>query len=147
MTKRRGSGNYKVGYCRPPKEHQFQPGTSGHKGGRPRKGSPGPFADIVREDLATTIVVTENGRQRRITKREAIATTLVNMALTGTPSERLRASKLLLDMGYFEPSPAELRLDRDAARKFIERLAEEARRTEEWQQDFDERHHRRFSSD
>jgi hypothetical protein len=92
-------------------------------------------------------VVTENGQRRRITKREAIATTLVNMALTGTPSERLRASKLLLDMGYFEPSPAELRPDREAARRFLEQLAEKAQEREEQRGESDERQNRNFNSD
>ncbi len=31
------NSEYKVGYGKPPKEHQFQPGQSGNPGGRPRK--------------------------------------------------------------------------------------------------------------
>jgi hypothetical protein len=35
-SKKAPKGDYAVGYARPPKANQFQPGQSGNRGGRPR---------------------------------------------------------------------------------------------------------------
>jgi hypothetical protein len=70
-----------VGYCRPPRNTQFQPGCSGNPKGRP-KGSRSAlaiFQDIIRQK----ITVTENGRTRRIPVVEAMLRRLLNDALRG----------------------------------------------------------------
>ncbi|MGY4334515.1 hypothetical protein ACVWWG_008932 [Bradyrhizobium sp. LB7.2] len=70
-----------VGYGRPPPEHQFKPGQSGNKKGRP-KGSKNE-ATIINKLLNRTIHIRENGRARKITVLEGILTQFANDALKG----------------------------------------------------------------
>jgi hypothetical protein len=61
---------YKVGYGRPPIEHQFKPGESRNPRGRPagRKNNKTIFAQILRE----TIAVREGTKSRKMSKCEAL---------------------------------------------------------------------------
>lgn len=74
-------GNYEVGYGRPPKHTQFKPGQSGNAKGRPRKSKE--LHKLIQAELDTTIPVNEAGREKRITKREALVKQLVNLAIKG----------------------------------------------------------------
>jgi hypothetical protein len=78
-----------VGYGKPPRHTQFQSGRSGNPKGRP-KGSKNSTTLIKKELLD---VANENGRQRKITKVEAIIKQLVNKAALGDH----RSIALLLD--------------------------------------------------
>jgi hypothetical protein len=60
--------DYKVGYKRPPLHTRFQKGQSGNPRGRPR-GSKN-FSTLLTDALNEPVVVTEDGRRRRISKRE-----------------------------------------------------------------------------
>ena len=71
----------KVGFKRPPEATRFKLGQSGNPKGRPRGAKN--FASAIQDELATPIVVTENGKRKRITKRAAIAKQLVNKAAGG----------------------------------------------------------------
>lgn len=73
--------SYPVGYKRPPKARRFKPGQSGNTKGRP-KGSKN-FATVIADELRARIPVVENGRRRKITKRQAVAKQLVNKAVAG----------------------------------------------------------------
>ena len=73
--------DYEVGYGRPPKHSQFQPGKSGNPDGRQKKSKE--LNSLFRTELDKTIVVTEDGREKRITKREAVITQVVNRAIKG----------------------------------------------------------------
>jgi Family of unknown function (DUF5681) len=77
-TSRRGA-DYTVGYGRPPKGHQFQPGQSGNRGGRPkgRKNT----ATLVREILDRKIEIRSGNTTRKISLREAILTRFAESAL------------------------------------------------------------------
>jgi hypothetical protein len=70
-----------VGYCRPPKKHQFKPGQSGNPKGRP-KGSKGE-ASILREILEHRIPLREAGMVRKISVRQAILLKMADGALKG----------------------------------------------------------------
>jgi hypothetical protein len=61
-----------VGYGKPPRETRFRKGRSGNPRGRPR-GSRN-FASLLEEALAEPVVITENGRRKRATKLQVIAT-------------------------------------------------------------------------
>ena len=86
-----GKGTFEVGFGKPPRSTQFKPGQSGNPAGR-RRGARN-FATAIEEELAARVTVTENGRRRRISKREVIAKHLVNKSATGD----LKAILLLLN--------------------------------------------------
>jgi Family of unknown function (DUF5681) len=92
MTNRRGSRavDYPVGYGRPPIATQFAPGKSGNPRGRP-KGSQTVGA-ILQDILRQKIVVTENGKTRRLAALEVMLRRLVNDAMRSDA----KAMKLLL---------------------------------------------------
>ncbi|WP_439401358.1 DUF5681 domain-containing protein [Bradyrhizobium sp. DASA03068] len=70
-----------VGYGRPPPEHQFKPGQSGNKHGRP-KGSKNE-ATIINEILNRKIPIRDNGKARMISVLEGILTKAADDALKG----------------------------------------------------------------
>jgi hypothetical protein len=80
-----------IGYKRPPRATQFNPGQSGNPKGRP-KGAKNLVA-VLQIELNTRVAVTENGKRKAITKREAVAKQLVNKAAAGDP----RALPILLN--------------------------------------------------
>ena len=84
-------GTYEVGFGKPPRASQFKPGHSGNEAGRPRGAKN--FATALEQELKSRVVVTENGRRKRISKREVIAKHLVNKAAGGD----LKAIPLLLN--------------------------------------------------
>src|SRR5271157_3422618 len=83
---------YEVGYAKPPRHAGFQKGRSGNPKGRP-KGSKN-FGTLVSEALDEKVSLTEDGRRRRITKRELVIKQLVNKSA----SADLRAIKQLTDI-------------------------------------------------
>jgi Family of unknown function (DUF5681) len=85
-------GDYEIGYCKPPRHAGFQKGKSGNLKGRP-KGSKN-LATLLGEALDEKVSLTENGRRRRVTKRELVITQLVNKSA----SADLRAIKQLTDI-------------------------------------------------
>jgi hypothetical protein len=84
-------GPFEVGFGKPPRSTRFKPGQSGNPNGRPRGAKN--FAVAIEQELVTRVTVTENGRRRRISKREVIAKHLVNKAASGD----LKAIPLLLN--------------------------------------------------
>ena len=76
-----GERSYKVGFGKPPRKTRFEPGRSGNPNGRP-KGAKN-FATAIDAELSATVLVTENGRRRKLTKRQIIAKRLVNRAVEG----------------------------------------------------------------
>jgi Family of unknown function (DUF5681) len=82
--------DYKVGYGKPPRHTRFKTGEpSANPRGRPAKN----LAALLIRGLNEPVVVTENGRRRTITKREAIASQLINKSAGAD----WRATKMLLD--------------------------------------------------
>ena len=69
-----------VGYGRPPQHTRFQPGRSGNPKGRP-KGSKN-FSTLFSEELAQPVILKENGKRRRMPKRQALAKQVINKALS-----------------------------------------------------------------
>jgi hypothetical protein len=83
------SKNATVGYCNPPEHTRFRKGLSGNPNGRP-KGALN-MATVLERMLRESVVVTENGRQRTVTKLEAAVKQLIDKATLG----ELKALQLL----------------------------------------------------
>ena len=90
------AGNGDAGFRRPPRHGQFKKGTSGNPRGRPKKVSS--FKADLATELGEKIVLTENGKERRITKQRAFIKTLTAAAI----KKDIRAvNALLACMRYF----------------------------------------------
>ncbi|MDO8433560.1 MAG: DUF5681 domain-containing protein [Candidatus Binatus sp.] len=83
--------NYRVGYRRPPRQHQFKKGQSGNPKGRPR-GSKG-SKTLLRKILAQKVAVNEQGQQRSISMLEVVLKQWINKAARGD----YRSIRLLLE--------------------------------------------------
>lgn len=94
------SVDYSVGYRKPPKHSQFQPGQSGNPRGR-AKGTKNLKTDLV-EELGETILVQEGGEPRKLSKQRAVVKSLVNRTLKGdsrSANSLLKMMMRLLDTG------------------------------------------------
>ncbi len=81
-----------VGYGKPPRHTRFVKGQSGNPKGRPRGAKN--FTILLDEALNEPVTVSDNGGRRRVSKRQAIITQLVNWSATAD----FRAIKLLFDI-------------------------------------------------
>jgi hypothetical protein len=90
--KRDKKRDYEVGYGKPPIHTRYKQGQSGNPRGRP-SGSKN-LRTLVTDAVNELVVVTEEGRRRKISKRQAMIMQLVNQALKGD----LRAFKILLEI-------------------------------------------------
>src|SRR5262245_49378628 len=112
-------GDYRVGYRKPPKHTQFQPGRSGNRKGRP-KGAKNLMTDLA-EELAECIIVREGDQSRRVSKQRAVVMSLVARSLQGdpkvTPLVFSLISELIVQNGARRgsPEPPEPPEDRIAA--------------------------------
>jgi hypothetical protein len=86
------SRDYAVGYGKPPLHSRFQKGRSGNPKGRPRGRKN--MSTLLSDALNGSVSVVENGRRKKITKREAIITQLVNKSA----SADLKATQMVLAM-------------------------------------------------
>jgi hypothetical protein len=67
------------GPSRPPRHTQFRKGQSGNPSGRPKKVAS--FKSDLAAELQEKLPITENGRERKITKQRAFCKTLVAAAI------------------------------------------------------------------
>jgi len=112
--------DYEVGYGRPPRQTRFEPGRSGNPRGRPNRSKN--LATLLSEALREPVIVTENGRRRKVSKRQAVIKQLVNRSARGD----LKAMQMLLGTMQEiehrgEAEPAETTFD-GVDQKVIEQL-------------------------
>ena len=114
-----------VGYGRPPVEHQFKPGQSGNKQGRP-KGSKNE-ATILDELLGRKININQNGKTRRISVLEGMFLKFAEDALKGNPKSAafLLNRKLLVGSPDQPASGPVLDMDDQKVLEFFARQLEE----------------------
>ena len=100
--------DYEVGYGKPPIHTRFKKGQSGNpSGGRRPRPLPG---QLFHQLLQETVVVTEQGQRRRMTKLQLVMSQLINKAAGGDP----KSLRIFLDvLGRFPPETPVMRLDRD----------------------------------
>ena len=120
-------GNYEVGYGKPPRHTRFQKGRSGNPAGRPRGKKN--LATLLSDALDQKIIVVESGRRKKISKREAIVTQLVNKSA----SADLKATQILLAMlrdveTRADSGCADIESLTDADRQIIQRIQARIRR-------------------
>ena len=115
--------DYEIGYGKPPRGRPFQKGQSGNPRGPRRKD----LSSLLIAALNEPVYVTIDGKRRKITKRQAIVTQLVNESA----GANLRATKMLFDMmkeveqkaGAAAPEPPKLTAtDREIVELFVARL-------------------------
>ena len=68
--------DYEVGYGKPPRYTRFAKGQSGNPHGRPAGAKN--MKTLLNKALNELVIVTEHGGRRKVSKREAIVTQLVN---------------------------------------------------------------------
>lgn len=92
--------DYEVGYGKPPRKNQFQPGRSGNPKGRP-KGAKGLKAEL-REELNEWVTVTADGTSKRIRKRRLILKALAAKAAKGNVAAADRIIALIIQIEGLE---------------------------------------------
>src|SRR5438445_3199857 len=116
--------DYAIGYGKPPRGRRFEKGQSGNPRGPRGPAGKKSLPALLVAALDEPVTVTINGKRRRITKREAIVTQMVDKSA----SADLRATKMLIDMlkeveqkaGTATPEPARLTApDREVVELFV----------------------------
>jgi hypothetical protein len=112
----------KIGYRRPPKAHQFQPGKSGNPAGRPKG------AKSIRADLEAMLIEPEtvrvDGKPSQVTKQQALLLAIVSRALTGN----MRACELILRFADRERSTIDSQVTQEDRTAFDEAMQQHIER-------------------
>ncbi len=90
------SDDYDIGYGKPPKHTQFQPGRSGNPKGRP-KGARCLKSDL-RDEITELVPVTIGGRTRRVSKQRLILMSLAAKAAKGNVPAAQRLIDLIIQL-------------------------------------------------
>jgi len=128
---KRPHSDYDVGYKQPPRATQFQKGQSGNPNGRPRKlrkpGKATALIDSVRLILEQPITIMRDGREEKITKRNALIEQLIKDMFEAPVAARIKIFEILLQLRALEPHPGQTRPSKKAMAQFIDGLAKIAR--------------------
>jgi hypothetical protein len=87
--KRQPTGDYAVGYCRPPAQHRFRSGQSGNPTGQRKGNAIKSAADELKEIVNTKIAIRDGGRTRKVSLISAI---LLAHAMNGAKGDAKSAA-------------------------------------------------------
>lgn len=100
MSRRRSTGDYEVGYGKPPKGSRWTKGQSGNPKGRPRRAVNGAaFARVAGQEL----IIKVDGRNKTVTAIEALYFKFMQRALNGDPTAERHMVKLAAAYGVGAP--------------------------------------------
>lgn len=103
------TGDYDIGYGKPPKKGQFKPGQSGNPKGRP-KGAKNLKTELL-EELTERIEIKESGKARKVSKQRGMIKALTIKALSGDARAANIIFGLILKVtGDAEQEPEEVNL-------------------------------------
>jgi hypothetical protein len=131
--------DYDVGYGKPPAHTRFRKGQSGNPSGKPKKVLSN--AEILARELDSKVAITEDGKKKRLTKREVIYKAVTQKAMKGD----LQAAKMALKED--QPNYNGLAVEEDGVIRFTLHFPEEELRRQQllsgeypdWEEDsFDE---------
>ena len=112
-----------VGYGKPPKKSQFQPGESGNPKGRP-KGAKN-IKTVVEQEAYSTVTIKEGGKTSKVTKLEALAKSTMANGIKGDPKAASIAWGLLKQfLPHEDPQAAEHGLPTEEELKILNNHAE-----------------------
>lgn len=122
-----------TGYANPPEHTRFKPGQSGNIKGRP-KGSKNHLAIAARE-FDKQVTATENGRTRKMSKKEIFVTETINRGIKGDKKCADLAYKMLEESdAYKERAQADKdrqqKIDLNIIENFRKRVLEENKEIE-----------------
>jgi Family of unknown function (DUF5681) len=112
--------DYEVGYGKPPLHTRFQKGKSGNPRGRPRGKKN--MSTLLSTALNASIVVVTNGRRKKITKREAIVTQLVNKSAAADLKATQMVLTMLRELESQDDGSADLAVFTEADHEIIRRI-------------------------
>ncbi len=125
--KKKPTGDYEVGYGKPPKSGQIKKGERRNPEGRP-KGSKNLKTDLL-EELGEMMKVREDGKEHRISKQRALIKTQVARALKGNDRAAAKIIDLYLKVIGIEDAAADADLSlTEDEREVLEKLGERLRR-------------------
>ena len=119
----KNNNDYEVGYGKPPKNTQFKKGESGNSKGRPSKTKNA--LTILTSELDKTVVLKENGKEVKLTKRQAMLRHMVNKAVQGDSKAMFFVFNQLLQLDQKEELKAQvskifLEEDQEILKRFLQ---------------------------
>ena len=117
--------DYVVGYGKPPLHTRFQKGRSGNPKGRPRGKKN--MSTLLSAALDAAIIVVENGRRKKISKREAIIIQLVNKSASADLKATQIVLAMLQDVGARADDSSASAAFTEADQEIIQRIQERLR--------------------
>lgn len=95
--------SYEVGYKKPPKSSQWQPGQSGNPlGKKKQKKLVSPLSSLFVEELAKPIDVKVGGKTQKISKGAALAASITNQLLKAEAKDMPKLLQMLEKLGVFQ---------------------------------------------
>ena len=104
-AKKKPTGDYEVGYCKPDPKHQFKPGNRANPSGRPKDSRNRKV--LVDEIFLEQIPVREGNTVKMVSKIAAVLTQTINDALKGDHKARLTAISIAREEGLLTPEQEE----------------------------------------